>query len=195
MPKKITGLTATTAEKLLLDAGAYFKNFVVGTDTFETAVGAGKLIGATAGGGSFSAIPTTRKIEVDGAKGHTIGLDIIDDWVVTVTSNLKEVSVDSLSMSLGAATVTDGPTGYKKITPNPEIKVADYIENITWVGRLSGSLVPVIVVVKNARAREGLTVNTSDKNEAVLPIKFTGHYEHDDENPPFEIYYPDESVE
>lgn len=194
MPKKFTGLTATTAEKLLLDAGAYFKNFVVGTDTFESAVAAGKLIGATAGGGSFSAIPTTRKIEIDGSNENTVGLDIIDDWIVNITSNLKEVSTESLAMALGAATVADGPTGYKKITPNTDIKVADYIENIAWVGRLSGSLKPVIVVVKNARAREGLTVNTADKNEALLPIKFTGHYDYDDENPPFEIYYPDSSV-
>ena len=192
--KKITGLTATTPEKLLLDAGAYFKNFVVGTDTFESAVAAGKLIGATNGGGNFSAVPTTRKIEVDGANENTIGLDRIDGWIVSITANLKEISQSSIAEALGAATVVDGPTGYKKIVPNADVKIADYIDNITWVGRLSGSLKPVIVVVKKARSREGLTVNTTDKNEAVMPIKFTGHYEFDQEEPPFEIYYPDISV-
>ena len=30
-----------------------FQNFVVGTDTFDTAVTANKLIGATSGGGTF----------------------------------------------------------------------------------------------------------------------------------------------
>ena len=137
--RKITGLTSTTPEKLLLDAGAYFKNYVVATDTFESAVTAGKLIGATSGGGNFSAVPTTRKIEVDGSKGNTIGLDIIDEWVVSITSNLKEISEEALANALGAATVVDGPTGYKKITPNAEVKIADYIDNITWVeiGRAS----------------------------------------------------------
>lgn len=193
--KKITGLTAKTPEKLLLDAGAYFKNFDVATDTFESAVADDKLLGATVDGGNFSAIPVVRNIEVDGGKGNTIGLEIIDYWDVSISSNLKEVSAETLADALGSATIANGPMGYKKITPNATIKVADYIENVTWVGRLSGSLLPVIVVVKNARSKEGLNVNTKDKNEAMLPIKFTGHYEFDEDNPPFEIYYPDTAPE
>ena len=41
-----SGYTSETPKSLLLDAGAFFKNFYVGTDTFESAVTAGKLIGA-----------------------------------------------------------------------------------------------------------------------------------------------------
>lgn len=68
-PKVYSGFTAKTPEKLLLDAGAFFKNFEVGVDTFESAVTAGKLIGATAGGGVFEAKPDIRPIEIDGVKG------------------------------------------------------------------------------------------------------------------------------
>lgn len=195
MGKIFSGLTSTTPEKLLLDAGAFFKNFTVGTDTFEDAVTAGKLLGATQGGGTFSAIPTIRNIEVDGSKGSTKGLSVIDEWVVTMISNIKEISEDAIITSLGAATSEDGPTGYRKITGNAEIILTDYIDNITWVGRLSGSEIPVIIQVLNAMSTGGLSLNVAEKAEGVIPITFAGNYDPDLlEDPPFAIYYPDATV-
>jgi len=64
-----SGYTEKTAENLLLDAGAFFIDFDIETDTFETAVADGKLLGATRGGGSFEATPEIRSIEVDGVHG------------------------------------------------------------------------------------------------------------------------------
>ena len=193
MGKKFTGFTANTAEKLLLDAGAFFKNFDINADTFESAVTANKLIGATQGGGSFSAVPTVRRIEVDGVKGATKGLETIDDWAVTMTANVKEVSVESIKMALGTA-ITDtssAPEGYTKITAKTDLTSDDYLANLTWVGRLSGSEKPVIIVVKNALSVNGLSITMADKTEAVIPMTITGHYDADDlEEMPFEIYYP-----
>ena len=51
--RKYSGFTTETAQSLLLNAGAFFKNFDPATDTFDSAVAAGKLIGATKGGGEF----------------------------------------------------------------------------------------------------------------------------------------------
>ena len=48
--KRITGFTETTMKNRQTGAGAYFKNYDIETDTFTTAVAAGKLIGATQGG-------------------------------------------------------------------------------------------------------------------------------------------------
>lgn len=191
MAKTYSGYTNKTAEKLLLDAGAFFKNFTVGTDTFDTAVTAGKLLGATQGGGTFSAVPTIRKIEIDGIKGTAKGMEVIDDWIVTLTANMKEISEDVLILALGTATATDGEIGYRKITANNYIALSDYIENITWVGKLSGSEEPVIIQVKNALSTSGLTLATADKAEAVIALTFTGHYDQANlDSPPFEIHYP-----
>lgn len=195
MRKTYSGFTETTAKKLLLDAGAFFKNFEVGTDTFEDAVTAGKLLGATQGGGTFSAIPTIRKIEIDGVKGSAKGLEVIDEWVVTITANMKEISQDVIKAALGSGTIADGSTGYKKITANNYIQLTDYIDNITWVGKLSGEEKPVIIQVFNALSTNGLTLNTQDKNEAVVALTFIGHYDADAlDTPPFEIHYPDSTV-
>lgn len=193
--KTYSGFTSKTAENLLLDAGAYFKNYDVTTDTFDTAVTAGKLLGATQGGGTFSAIPSVRKIEIDGVKGAAKGLQVIDEWVVTISANMKEASQDVILSALGSGTSVNGPTGYKKITANNYYELTDYVDNITWVGKLSGSESPVIIQVKNALSTGGLTINPQDKNEAVINLTYTGHYDSTAlDTPPFEIYYPDSTV-
>ena len=188
----ITGITSNTPKKLLLDAGAFYKNYDL-TKGFEE--NAGTRIGATQGGGSFSAVPTVRKIEVDGAKENVKGLQAIDGWVVTLTANAKEVDADNLALALGAATTASsteaGVTGSTKITGNADFADENYLTNITWVGRLSGSDDPVIIVVKNALSLNGLSMTMADKAEANIPITITGHYSLDDlDTPPFEIHYP-----
>lgn len=194
-PKTYSGFTETTAQKLLLDAGAFFKDFEVGVDTFESAVTAGKLLGATSGGGTFSAVPTIRQIEIDGVKGAAKGLEVIDEWVVTLTANMKEISEDVLVTALGAGKAENGSTGYRKITANNYIQLTDYIDNITWVGKLSGSEDPVIIQVFNALSTSGITLQTQDKAEGLIPITFTGHYDADAlDTPPFEIHYPESTV-
>lgn len=186
-----TGLTATSKDFLVLDAGAFFKNYAIATDTYSTAVTAGKLIGATAGGGSFSAVPNVRQIELDGAKSNTKGLEVIDNWVVTMTANVKEATLAALELALGAASHATYSSDYEKISAGSAFADADYETNITWVGKLAGSALPVIIVINNALSLNGLTMSFEDKNEAVIPITVTGHYVLTDvDTPPFEIYYP-----
>lgn len=190
---KITGLTANTPKNLLLDAGAFFLNYDPAKDTPATAKE--KLIGATQGGGSFSAVPTVRQHEVDGAPANTKGLETIDEWVTTMVANAKEVTINNLKIALGAAavseTISGGPEGYSKITGKSIIEDDDYSDNITWVGKLKGSEKPVIIVLSNALSINGLNLTVSDKNEAVIPITLTGHYELEDlETAPFDIIYP-----
>ena len=188
-----SGFTANTPKHLQMDAGAFLRNYDVTKDTWETAKGT-KLIGATSGGGSFSAVPTFRKVDIDGVKGDVKGMKHIDEWVVTMTANVKEITAESLKLSLAAADSASAaaPTGYTKITARNEIKDADYLDNLTWVGRLSGSDKPVLIVVKNALATNGLTISFADKTEGVIPVTITGHYAADDlETPPFDIYYPE----
>lgn len=190
--KTYSGFTEATAENLLLDAGVFFVNYEIDTDTFETAVTGGKLLGATRGGGNFTATPTIRKIEVDGVKGAAKGLQVIDEWVVNITANVLEVTKEALSKALTASEVdTSTNENYDIIKAKNYIELTDYIDNITWVGKLSGTAEPVIIQVLNAINTQGLTLQTQDKNEAVIAMTFTGHYDAAElDNPPFAIYYP-----
>lgn len=192
--KTYSGYTAKTSENLLLDAGAFFANFDMDTDTFDTAVTAGKLLGATRGGGSFSAVPEFRSIEVDGVKGKAKGLQVIDSWEVKMASNILEVAREALAQAL-AASVTDTTTNvdYDILTAKNQVDLTDYIENITYVGTRSGSDKPLIIQIYNALNKNGLTLETADKGESVVALEFEGHYKDSDlDTPPFAIYYPKE---
>ena len=195
--KVFAGFNKETPEHLLLDAGAFFRNFTFeaegeSNDTFETAVAAGKLIGATKGGGEFSAVPAIRQIEVDGVKGRAKGLEVIDSWDVYLKATVLETTTESIKAALSAAEVNSGSNEkYDVITGNAAIGLDDYVENVTWVGTLSGSDEPVIIQVYNAINTDGLKLTMQYKNEATIPMTFYGHYTFDDlDSPPFKIFYP-----
>ena len=190
--KKYSGFTTETAKSLLLNAGAYFKNFDVSTDNFDSAVTAGKLIGATKGGGEFSAVPEIRQIEVDGVAGRAKGLETIDSWDIYLKANVLEVKEATIQSGLAASSVDlTTNTEYDIIMASNNLEVSDYIDNITWVGTLSGSNKPVIIQIFNALNTEGLKFSTTDKAEATISLTFYAHYTQDDlDTPPFKIYYP-----
>lgn len=195
--RAFSGFTQKTPERLLMDAGAFFKNYVFepgGTDndTFDTAVAAGKLIGATKGGGEFSAVPAVRQIEVDGVKGRAAGLEVIDSWEVYIKATILETTTESIRAALCAAQVdTASDAAYDVIEGKPAIDLADYVDNVTWIGKLSGSDKPVIIQVFHALSTDGLKITVQDKAEATIPVTFYGHYKQDSlDAPPFRIFYP-----
>jgi len=190
--KTYSGYTAKTADNLLLDAGAFFINFDIEVDDFDSAVAADKLLGATRGGGNFSAVPEMRTIEVDGVKGAAKGLQVIDSWEVKMTASVLEVSKEGLARAL-TASETDTTTNleYDIISAKNHIDITDYIDNITFVGTKSGTVEPVIIQIYNALNTTGLTLQTQDKGEAVISMEFLGHYDDSDlDSPPFKIFYP-----
>ena len=191
----ITGLTSNTKKNLQLDAGALFKNYNPASDTPATATA--KLLGATVGGATLALTPEIRQIEVDGAKGPTKGLETIDSWTCTLTANLKEVTVDSIKTALGSATSSTptSPASYTKIVLNEEIVDGDYLSNVTWIGKMSGSNNPIMIVLKNALCLNGFQFTVSDKSEGNVPIVLTAHYDVADlETVPVEIYVPNISA-
>lgn len=193
MANTFTGFSESTAENLLLDAGAFFVNFAVGTDTYESARTSGKLLGATRGGGEFKASMTVRQIEVDGVKGRAKGLETNDAWDVYLKATVLEVNKETLAKALTSTVVSTSTvaTGYSEIVGNNNIDIEDYLDNVTWVGKIAGSDEPVIVQVFNALNTDGLTLSVADKNEATMEMTFYGHYDTSAlDNPPFKIWYP-----
>ena len=191
--KTINGITQNTTKHLLLDAGAFFVGYNPATDTFESAKTAGKLLGATKGGGSFKAVPKFRTIDFDGVRGKIKGSEILESWDVSLTANVIETTPITIKRALGIATLDSdsGVENYTKITGKQVLELTDYADNITWVGTLSGSEKPVIVQIFNALAQKGLELDMADKSEGIIQLDFKGYYEAEDlDTPPFTIYYP-----
>lgn len=195
--KAYSGITADTTKHIQLDAGAFFKNFDVGTDTYASAKEAGKCLGATQGGGTFTATPTLRTIDVDGAVGRVKGLTDIETWEVSMSATVLETTVETLKLALAAGTASSDSTatGYTKIVGNSGISESDYVQNITWVGHISGSDKPIIIQIKNALNEGGLSYQAAPKGEGKVALTLYAYndlsdYESDTVDPPFAIYYP-----
>ena len=191
--KTYTGLTTKTKKRLLLGAGAFFKNFLVGTDTYASAVAGGKLLGATQGGGEFSAVATFRQIPVDGAIGDIKDLEDIERWDVTLSATMLEVSKATVQLALGSATITTmtGTAPYNKIVGNNGLSSGNF-NNITWCGCLLGEEKPMLIQVDNALCTNGLNLTVQDGEEGKISLEFHGFYDAVDTGAepvaPFAIY-------
>ena len=202
--KPYSGYNAKTPDKLLLDAGAVFKNFIVGTDTYASAKAAGKCLGATQKGSEFSAVPQIRRMEIDGVHTRTKGDTLIDGWDVYLKTTLVEMTAQTLKLALGVgdAAASSTATGYDEITARDTIQDSDYITNITFVGNILGENDPIIIQVFNAFHEGGLTITNEDKNNAAVECQFYGYLDPsvydsvtDPLTPPFKIYRPAETAE
>lgn len=186
MPVETKGYTSNSPLRYLLDAGAIYKNL-----TYDDVLGdfTGTLLGATSGGNEFAVAQEIRTIEVDGVKGPTKGNVVLDSETATLTVNLKELTASNIALAIAGSTTDTSDANYDIITTKGKIELTDYLDNIAFVGRLSGSSKPVVIIVNNALSLEGLTLATTDKNEAVVPVVFTGH-EDETGTKPYEIYWP-----
>lgn len=188
----LTGYTNKTYKNLQLNAGMFVKSFNPEVDDIATA----KILGATQGGGNFTAIPEMRAIELDGVRGVAVGMQVIDSWEVKLTTTLKEMTAENFKLALASGKITKatGEEKYDKITANNNLSDADYIDNVCWLGTLAGSSEPVCILVKNVLNTNGLNFTFEDKGDGSIEIELTGHYSADSlDSPPFTIYTPKEA--
>jgi len=181
--ENVIGYSALTPLNLLLDSGALYKNYGI--------VGKEILIGATAGGNEFSVTVKTRDVKVDGVKGVSKGLRFITDTEITMKTNMLEVTTDILKMALLGEVDSATNVDYDIITGKTYIADTDYLDNIALVGKISGSLKPVIVILKNVLNTDGLKFKTEDDKDNVLPITFSAFQDPMTPNIlPYEVRYP-----
>ena len=178
-----TGLRASTFENLQLNAGMFLANFDYSTATDAATLGAllkterektsgSALIGATRGGGTFVCTPNTRSIEADGKREEWKGSSVNDGWTIKLTTTLLEINATNLKRSFGTADVTDVEKKHT-IKIRTDIKDADYIESLVWVGDTSKGY--VLIAIKNALNMAGATLTWTDKGEGTIPVEFTAH--------------------
>ena len=178
-----TGLRASTFENLQLNAGMFLANFDYSTATDAATLGAllkterektsgSALIGATRGGGTFVCTPSTRSIEADGKREEWKGSSVNDGWTIKLTTTLLEINATNLKRSFGTADVTDTEKKHT-IKIRTDIKDADYIDSLVWVGDTSKGY--VLIAIKNALNTAGATLTWTDKGEGTIPVEFTAH--------------------
>ena len=166
------GITAETYERLVIDAGAVYKNYVSAEDP-------GTLLGATRGGSVFSVETELREMPVDGAKGPVKG----DKRIIKVTASLEcnfiETTTEIIKRMIPGAGRTDGEP-YDVISRVLAIDASDYLTNVVIIGQVSGSSSPIILKIKNVLSDGKMSISLVDNDEAVNKIRFIGHFDPDD---------------
>lgn len=177
-----TGLTERTIESLQLNAGVLLTAYTKGEDIEET-----DILGATRGGGSFTAVPTMHQAAVDGAPTYTKGLERVDDWVVTLNATMVEFSEEAITRALGVGVSKTGTTD-KVFTVKNTVNTTDF-KDLFWVGDLSNGQ-NVVIKLKNALNTGGFNLTFSDRGEGTYALALIAHYSVTDlENAPFEITF------
>lgn len=190
MAVNTVGVTKQTAERMLLDAGAIYKNLQYDDTSGEFT---GEALGATSGGNEFQVEIEQRQPELDGVKSRIKGLSFVNTHEAQLVVNLKELTAENVRRAIGPADIDDSDTNFDIVTGRSYINDSDYLENIAYVGRLSGSQKPVVILLKNALSAEGFTMTSEDDNEAVIPITFHAYADFEDAQAgkvAYEIYWP-----
>lgn len=178
-----TGLSATTFEKLQLNAGIFLTGFDYSsaTDAAELKtkladyIKAGKgILGATRGGGKFTCTPSTRSIEADGKRYEFVGSTVNDGWTVSLSTTLLESDADTFKLALMSADVTTTDNkGKSTIRIRTDIAATDYLPKLCWVGDTSKGY--ALIELENALNISGASFSFTDKGEGTLPVEFRAH--------------------
>lgn len=177
------GVVDDTYRRLVIDSGAVYKNYGLGTQL---------LLGATRGGNVFSIETEYRDMAVDGAKGPVKGSRRITRVMAKLTANFIEFSSSILNLSLPGSS-TSALANHTSVTRSLQIALTDYSTNIALVGEVSGApSYPIICILSNPIVDSNIEINMTDNEEAVYTVTFTAHFDPDTlDTEPWEIRWPD----
>lgn len=188
MAKLKTGLTERTVKSLQLNAGVLLSSYTKGEDITEDAI-----IGATRGGGSFTATPEIHQVAVDGAPTYTKGLERNDGWNTSLSFTMLEFTPATISKALGTGVKIDEMSSDTVITAIRDVLETDY-KDVWWVGDTSAGK-NVVIHLKNALNLSGLSLSVSDKGEGTFALTLQGHHDMANlDEAPFEIILEDANV-
>ena len=203
-PGLTSPIRSETFQNLQLNAGIFIKNFATTAEsatnaaTLKTAVTSAitegtNILGATRGGGTFTATREIRTPEVDGMRYPFKGSDFVDSVDAYLSTTLIEVTPKSIAATLGNAT-SSVDTGGKVTTikMHTAIETTDYMTDLCWVGDISDGRL-VMIILKNAINTADFTMTFTDKGEGTLAAEFHARQGSvsDYDYAPFEIKYFD----
>jgi hypothetical protein len=186
----LTRATSQTYRQFLIDAG----DIRVG---YTDEASPGTFLAATRGGNTFTIEQEIRTMPVDGVHGPAKG----DKRIISVTAKIKancvEHSPDLWAMALPGAVTTEEDT-YIEVHRNTDIADGDYLTNVAIRGIVSGAGMDgeyAVLLIKNAVCVGNFELSMVDKDEAVFPLEFTGHYDLSDlDSEPWLLRFPTEAL-
>lgn len=181
----LTPIRTETAQNIALNM------FVLSTGYTPGSGPTGEL-GATTGGGTFTATPEFRVPGLNGLRKNTKGFMVIDEWEVSLKCSAVELTEAGLLLAAGyGSAATDA--NVTTITPAqglvPDSEYADL-----WVSGNTSDGKIFAICIKNALNNNGVQLSFADKDTGKYDIDVRGNYTAATlDTPPF-IIYLDKSV-
>lgn len=196
----VTPCRTETFKNLQLNAGAFLVGFNYAQYTDATALRTAlatalqdstKVLGATRGGGTFVVTSEIREPDVDGKRYRFKGGAFVDSVDAQLSGTLVEIRPEIFAKVLATGEVaTNGNKTTVKM--HTAIQAGDYIDNLVWVGDMSGGGL-ILIALKNALNNNGMTLTFSDKGEGTIPFEFHAYQSQveDYDYAPFEVLFLD----
>ena len=160
------GITANTTKRMVIDAGALYRNYG------ETSA---ELIGATRGGAVFTVERDDREIEIDGLRGPVKGLKRTVRQTARLEVTLIEPSEQTFLDLTRGTVVSDGT--HRLITPDNTIALADYYMNVALIAEVMNTTDPIILTLLNGLSAQEWTFTTDDQDEGMIALVYEAHYD------------------
>lgn len=158
-------LTVEQVASVVMDSGLVYVNY---GETDE------KELAPLKGGSTFVVEQEIKDIEFDGQKGKTKGMRRVISENAYATVNLMGLSQENIKLALAGATMN---ATTKAITNGDgTIAESEYLKNITIICKTMGDKYKVITLY-NALSDNGLSLSTVDKEESVVALNFSAHYD------------------
>lgn len=180
------GIQSDTYDKLLLDSGAVYTDFVsVGSP--------GTLLGATRGGAVFKRVPKYKDTPYEGVPGSVVGQKHLTGVRITLEVNIISFDEDNLALAIPNSDVSAPAGGYVTIDEDTwDASAVHTLDNVAILAQLSGESTPVVIVLDNPICEKDLTLTFKDKAETSSKWTFTAFYKESAgfDSPPWRILWP-----
>lgn len=167
---EFTKISKDAFEHIQVNAGVILKKFDVENPKLINE----DIICTTTGGITVSTATTMGDWgeDIDNCPNKMKELAYIDNWDVSMSFTVVNMTEEMLKMSLGAADI-DATTG--KITPRRDLKQKDFIDSIWWVGdRTDGGC--VVAQLLNALSTNGISLKSTKNSKGNLEVTLAGHF-------------------
>ena len=172
------GVSANTADRMLLDAGVVYTGYT-------SIASPGTLLGATKDGSVLTIDRKLRDIRPDGSKGPVKGFRRLEECVATLEVNLIEITETNLLTALVGSAAAD------HVITGAEVDDADFISKVALLVKISGYTNPLECVLSNVIVEGPVTIDAKPNDEHPIKLVFKAHYSDSDlSTEPWSVTHP-----
>lgn len=171
MAKRFTQVKLDAFKEIQVETGVIVTDFNPANPVLDRS----KILCTTSGGVTVTCKPnfTDYFEDVDNVPNNTMEGKQIDSYDCSISGTSLDYSKERIKMQIGAADID--VTDDTRITPRNELKIADFVPSIWWVGDMAdGGFVACQLL--NALSTDGLSMKSGKKNKNTTAFTFMGHY-------------------